>query len=166
VTSQKPISRVSLLGLARTRHSNRLIYIIITPLLHLSSTLIVPDTSDKPLRRNKLTKSSSDAAKLVKSAPETPAFHPVCVSDLGVVCIFQMSSSHHKLKYKNTGLDSQELRRRREEEGVQLRKQKREQQLSKRRNVNISAEHHIEEPSSTTTSMQVRAYLTTTFLEP
>lgn len=41
----------------------------------------------------------------------------------------------HKYRYKNLGLDSQELRRRREEEGVQLRKQKREQQLSKRRNV-------------------------------
>lgn len=41
----------------------------------------------------------------------------------------------HKHRYKNVGLDSQELRRRREEEGVQLRKQQREQQFSKRRNV-------------------------------
>lgn len=41
----------------------------------------------------------------------------------------------HKHRYKNVALDSQELRRRREEEGVQLRKQKREQQLFKRRNV-------------------------------
>ena len=41
----------------------------------------------------------------------------------------------HKHRYKNVGLDSQELRRRREEEGIQLRKQKREQQLFKRRNV-------------------------------
>lgn len=50
--------------------------------------------------------------------------------------MFQMSSGpQHKYRYKNVGLDSQELRRRREEEGVQLRKQKREQQLSKRRNV-------------------------------
>ncbi|XP_015121912.1 importin subunit alpha-7 isoform X1 [Diachasma alloeum] len=45
------------------------------------------------------------------------------------------SGPQHKYRYKNVGLDSQELRRRREEEGVQLRKQKREQQLSKRRNV-------------------------------
>lgn len=45
----------------------------------------------------------------------------------------------HKYRYKNLGLDSQELRRRREEEGVQLRKQKREQQLSKRRNVPVIA---------------------------
>ena len=55
---------------------------------------------------------------------------------------FQMSTGPtHKHRYKNVGLDSQELRRRREEEGVQLRKQKREQQLSKRRNVpNIVAD--------------------------
>lgn len=41
--------------------------------------------------------------------------------------------SDHRSKYKNTGLDARELRRRREEEGVQLRKQKREDVLSKRR---------------------------------
>ncbi|KAF5285403.1 hypothetical protein FQA39_LY16657 [Lamprigera yunnana] len=49
-----------------------------------------------------------------------------------------MSGSAHKHRYKNAALDSVELRRRREEEGVQLRKQKREQQLYKRRNVNVA----------------------------
>ncbi|XP_050664393.1 importin subunit alpha-5 [Leptidea sinapis] len=46
-------------------------------------------------------------------------------------------SGGHKHRYKNSGLSADELRRRREEEGVQLRKQKREQQLFKRRNVNL-----------------------------
>lgn len=41
--------------------------------------------------------------------------------------------------YKNNALDQAEMRRRREEEGVQLRKQKREEQLFKRRNVAASA---------------------------
>ncbi|XP_064473304.1 importin subunit alpha-6-like [Ornithodoros turicata] len=44
-------------------------------------------------------------------------------------------SSSHRLRYKNAGLDAQELRRRREEEGVQLRKLKRESELCKRRNI-------------------------------
>ncbi|XP_059046009.1 importin subunit alpha-7 [Achroia grisella] len=48
-------------------------------------------------------------------------------------------SGGHKHRYKNVGLSADELRRRREEEGVQLRKQKREQQLFKRRNVNLPA---------------------------
>uniref|UniRef100_A0AAR5NX35 Importin subunit alpha n=1 Tax=Dendroctonus ponderosae TaxID=77166 RepID=A0AAR5NX35_DENPD len=47
-------------------------------------------------------------------------------------------SGNHKHRYKNSALDSVELRRRREEEGIQLRKQKRDQQLSKRRNVNVN----------------------------
>ncbi|CAH1799954.1 unnamed protein product [Owenia fusiformis] len=46
------------------------------------------------------------------------------------------SPASNRLKsYKNKALDSQEMRRRREEEGIQLRKQKREEQLNKRRNV-------------------------------
>lgn len=49
-----------------------------------------------------------------------------------------MSGSAHKHRYKNSAIDSVELRRRREEEGLQLRKQKREQQLYKRRNVNVA----------------------------
>lgn len=49
-----------------------------------------------------------------------------------------MSNSAHKHRYKSAALDSVELRRRREEEGIQLRKQKRDQQLSKRRNVNVN----------------------------
>lgn len=64
-----------------------------------------------------------------------------------------MSVTTHKNRYKNAGLDSQELRRRREEEGVQLRKQKREQQLFKRRNVNIPA------LSDDDNSMQVDRYI-------
>ncbi|KAF0301852.1 Importin subunit alpha-7 [Amphibalanus amphitrite] len=46
-----------------------------------------------------------------------------------------VTMSSHRHRYKNEGLDSAELRRRREEEGVQLRKQKRDRQLNKRRNV-------------------------------
>ena len=38
--------------------------------------------------------------------------------------------SAHRFRYKNAGLDAQELRRRREEEGVQLRKQKRETEVN------------------------------------
>lgn len=57
-------------------------------------------------------------------------------------------SSSHKNRYKNSSLDSQELRRRREEEGIQLRKQKRENALCKRRNLKESLV--MEEATSTT----------------
>lgn len=39
----------------------------------------------------------------------------------------------HRARYKNTGLDAKELRRRREEDSIQLRKQKRDDVLSKKR---------------------------------
>uniref|UniRef100_A0A8C7J7Z7 Importin subunit alpha n=1 Tax=Oncorhynchus kisutch TaxID=8019 RepID=A0A8C7J7Z7_ONCKI len=45
--------------------------------------------------------------------------------------------------YKNKALNVEEMRRRREEEGVQLRKQKREQQLFKRRNVDMLNEEGV-----------------------
>lgn len=44
-------------------------------------------------------------------------------------------ATHGMSRYKNKGLTSDELRRRREEGTIQLRKQKRDQQVSKRRNV-------------------------------
>lgn len=61
-------------------------------------------------------------------------------------------SGGHKHRYKNAGLSADELRRRREEEGVQLRKQKREQQLFKRRNVNLPA------PNAPDITLQVTLY--------
>lgn len=61
-----------------------------------------------------------------------------------------MSTTAHRNRYKNAGL-AQDMRRRREEEGVQLRKQKREQQLNKKRNVN-----NIPSLSDDDTSMQVQ----------
>lgn len=57
--------------------------------------------------------------------------------------------SAHRFRYKNAGLDAQELRRRREEEGVQLRKQKRETELYKRRNLSSPDENGQDEVSST-----------------
>lgn len=54
-----------------------------------------------------------------------------------------MSTSDRKQRYKNAALDSQELRRRREEEGIQLRKAKREEQIFKKRNVDEASDFGI-----------------------
>lgn len=51
-----------------------------------------------------------------------------------------MNTSRNVARYKNEGLDGNEMRRRREEESNQLRKQKREQQFAKRRNLNTSVD--------------------------
>lgn len=57
----------------------------------------------------------------------------------------KMNTSRNAARYKNAGLDSNEMRRRREEEGIQLRKQKREQQLIKRRNLNTAVDDDIDD---------------------
>ncbi|KAJ8027067.1 Importin subunit alpha-7 [Holothuria leucospilota] len=51
-----------------------------------------------------------------------------------------MSAKEHQRLFKNAALNPEELRRRREESGIQLRKQKREEQLFKRRNVDVPQE--------------------------
>ena len=58
------------------------------------------------------------------------------------------SPANHRLKaYKNKALDSQELRRRREEEGIQLRKQKRDEQVNmiegKIGSIGLDARKHV-----------------------
>ncbi|KAJ0054788.1 hypothetical protein NL108_003011 [Boleophthalmus pectinirostris] len=63
-------------------------------------------------------------------------------------------------RYKNKALNPEEMRRRREEEGIQLRKQKREQQLFKRRNVDI-----VNEDEAMFESPLVDAYLTSPVTE-
>uniref|UniRef100_A0A8C4RTJ4 Importin subunit alpha n=1 Tax=Erpetoichthys calabaricus TaxID=27687 RepID=A0A8C4RTJ4_ERPCA len=50
-----------------------------------------------------------------------------------------IKDNYRMKSYKNKALNPQEMRRRREEEGIQLRKQKREEQLFKRRNVSLPA---------------------------
>lgn len=50
------------------------------------------------------------------------------------------NASATRLKsYKNKGMDQSELRRRREEEGIQLRKQKRDEQVFNRPTVTVIA---------------------------
>lgn len=81
-------------------------------------------------------------------------------------------SNTHRMRYKNEGVDSKELRRRREEEGIQLRKQKRDIQLFKRRNINETIQtddvdvsvdtsvkshiHHISRPCCVLANMSYR----------
>ncbi|CAK8685961.1 importin subunit alpha-7-like [Clavelina lepadiformis] len=48
-----------------------------------------------------------------------------------------MASKERMKNYKNKAKDQEELRRKREEEGIQLRKQKRDEQVFKRRNVDL-----------------------------
>uniref|UniRef100_A0A8C7HTH3 Importin subunit alpha n=1 Tax=Oncorhynchus kisutch TaxID=8019 RepID=A0A8C7HTH3_ONCKI len=65
-----------------------------------------------------------------------------------IVCVSEPAASpakdnHRMNSYKNKALNVEEMRRRREEEGVQLRKQKREQQLFKRRNVDMLNEEGV-----------------------
>ncbi|NXU36434.1 IMA7 protein, partial [Drymodes brunneopygia] len=67
-------------------------------------------------------------------------------------------TENYRMKsYKNKALNPEEMRRRREEEGIQLRKQKREQQLFKRRNVEL-----IHEDDSMFDSLLVDSYVTST----
>nr|CAB3260069.1 importin subunit alpha-7 [Phallusia mammillata] len=51
-----------------------------------------------------------------------------------------MASKERMKIYKNKAKDQEELRRKREEEGIQLRKQKRDEQVFKRRNVTLNNE--------------------------
>ncbi|NWH42029.1 IMA7 protein, partial [Chloropsis hardwickii] len=69
-----------------------------------------------------------------------------------------VSTENCRMKsYKNKALNPEEMRRRREEEGIQLRKQKREQQLFKRRNVEL-----INEDDPMFDSLLVDSYVTST----
>lgn len=65
-------------------------------------------------------------------------------------------SNTHRMRYKNEGVDSKELRRRREEEGIQLRKQKRDIQLFKRRNINETIQSEDSDVSMICCSIRLR----------
>ncbi|OXB66350.1 hypothetical protein CIB84_001652 [Bambusicola thoracicus] len=68
------------------------------------------------------------------------------------------AKDNYRMKcYKNKALNPEEMRRRREEEGIQLRKQKREQQLFKRRNVEL-----INEDASMFDSLLMDSYVSST----
>ncbi|XP_053123020.1 importin subunit alpha-7 isoform X4 [Hemicordylus capensis] len=64
-----------------------------------------------------------------------------CGFPVGSETMASPAKENYRMKsYKNKALNPEEMRRRREEEGIQLRKQKREQQLFKRRNVELISE--------------------------
>lgn len=60
-----------------------------------------------------------------------------------------MGEPNHIRLYKNSGLDAKELRRRREEEGVQLRREKRNEALSKRRTMGPIENNIISDEATT-----------------
>jgi hypothetical protein len=63
--------------------------------------------------------------------------------------------SDHRARYKNTGLDAKELRRRREENSIQLRKQKRDDVLSKRRTLGpINSRDEMDDDGDEANSMR------------
>lgn len=64
-----------------------------------------------------------------------------------------MADDYRKNLYKNAALNTDEMRRRREEEGVSLRKQKRDEQLSKRRNVGLGQIDDTEEGGAADSTM-------------
>ncbi|XP_043540975.1 importin subunit alpha-6 isoform X1 [Chiloscyllium plagiosum] len=72
-----------------------------------------------------------------------------------------VKDNYRMRSYKNKALNTQEMRRRREEEGIQLRKQKREEQLFKRRNVAVPGsdeamfESPIQDPDISSTVVSV-----------
>ncbi|XP_043919595.1 importin subunit alpha-6 [Protopterus annectens] len=74
--------------------------------------------------------------------------------------------SYRMKSYKNKALNTQEMRRRREEEGLQLRKQKREEQLFKRRNVALPGndesmtESPIQDPDISSTVITAKGEIT------
>ncbi|KAB1268042.1 Importin subunit alpha-7, partial [Camelus dromedarius] len=86
------------------------------------------------------------------------AFANVFVSSLLLETMASPGKDNYRMKsYKNNALNPEEMRRRREEEGIQLRKQKREQQLFKRRNVEL-----INEEAAMFDSLLMDSYVSST----
>lgn len=75
-----------------------------------------------------------EPASEVFKAPKASISGPICLQSFSEVelCFLKMASKDNsRMKsYKNRALDTSEMRRRREEEGVQLRKAKREEQVT------------------------------------